>query len=100
MLTRVCGCVLLSQFSEVFFLLLIVRRPPRSTRTDTLFPYTTLVRSDDQAADTADCRPGERRARGAGTERREGRTEPSKRAAGDHRGGHQHDDREIGRAHV
>src|SRR3546814_2769714 len=28
------------------FCLLIVRRPPRSTRTDTLFPYTTLVRSD------------------------------------------------------
>src|SRR3546814_4228000 len=25
------------------------RRPPRSTRTDTLFPYTTLFRSDDQA---------------------------------------------------
>src|SRR3546814_16060841 len=25
--------------------LLIIRRPPRSTRTDTLFPYTTLVRS-------------------------------------------------------
>src|SRR3546814_5990255 len=24
------------------------RRPPRSTRTDTLFPYTTLFRSDDQ----------------------------------------------------
>src|SRR3546814_12393295 len=24
---------------------LITRRPPRSTRTDTLFPYTTLVRS-------------------------------------------------------
>src|SRR3546814_5049918 len=24
---------------------LILRRPPRSTRTDTLFPYTTLVRS-------------------------------------------------------
>src|SRR3546814_12040270 len=23
------------------------RRPPRSTRTDTLFPYTTLVRSDE-----------------------------------------------------
>src|SRR3546814_5956225 len=23
----------------------MVRRPPRSTRTDTLFPYTTLVRS-------------------------------------------------------
>src|SRR3546814_20666179 len=24
-----------------------IRRPPRSTRTDTLFPYTTLVRSVD-----------------------------------------------------
>src|SRR3546814_9490981 len=24
----------------------MLRRPPRSTRTDTLFPYTTLVRSD------------------------------------------------------
>src|SRR3546814_5766706 len=24
------------------------RRPPRSTRTDTLFPYTTLFRSDDE----------------------------------------------------
>src|SRR3546814_21153743 len=27
----------------IFFL--IIRRPPRSTRTDTLFPYTTLCRS-------------------------------------------------------
>src|SRR3546814_5933788 len=26
-------------------LFLMIRRPPRSTRTDTLFPYTTLVRS-------------------------------------------------------
>src|SRR3546814_14744546 len=26
------------------------RRPPRSTRTDTLFPYTTLFRSADGAA--------------------------------------------------
>src|SRR3546814_15355228 len=31
------GCILL------FFLM--IRRPPRSTRTDTLFPYTTLFRS-------------------------------------------------------
>src|SRR3546814_12974058 len=30
----------------VFFFLMI-RRPPRSTRTDTLFPYTTLFRSVD-----------------------------------------------------
>src|SRR3546814_17028808 len=29
---------------NVFFVLMI-RRPPRSTRTDTLFPYTTLFRS-------------------------------------------------------
>src|SRR3546814_20686426 len=28
------------------FFLLMVRRPPRSTRTDTLFPYTTRFRSD------------------------------------------------------
>src|SRR3546814_3989229 len=27
------------------FIFLIIRRPPRSTRTDTLFPYTTLFRS-------------------------------------------------------
>src|SRR3546814_2158504 len=27
---------------------LMVRRPPRSTRTDTLFPYTTLFRSPDR----------------------------------------------------
>src|SRR3546814_14897327 len=26
----------------------MIRRPPRSTRTDTLFPYTTLFRSDAQ----------------------------------------------------
>src|SRR3546814_2601176 len=29
----------------VDFVLLGIRRPPRSTRTDTLFPYTTLCRS-------------------------------------------------------
>src|SRR3546814_17643034 len=28
----------------------MIRRPPRSTRTDTLFPYTTLFRSIDQRA--------------------------------------------------
>src|SRR3546814_5382635 len=32
----------------------MIRRPPRSTRTDTLFPYTTLFRSGaDQIADAA-----------------------------------------------
>src|SRR3546814_1615000 len=29
----------------IMFFLLMIRRPPRSTRTDTLFPYTTLFRS-------------------------------------------------------
>src|SRR3546814_7667699 len=28
----------------------MIRRPPRSTRTDTLFPYTTLFRSDVREA--------------------------------------------------
>src|SRR5213592_5056122 len=30
----------------VFFFFLIIRRPPRSTQRSTLFPYTTLFRSD------------------------------------------------------
>src|SRR3546814_1798685 len=29
----------------------MIRRPPRSTRTDTLFPYTTLFRSQQDHAD-------------------------------------------------
>src|SRR3546814_14650851 len=29
----------------IVFFFLMIRRPPRSTRTDTLFPYTTLFRS-------------------------------------------------------
>src|SRR3546814_9155049 len=37
-------CVGLKSFHRVCFYLMI-RRPPRSTRTDTLFPYTTLFRS-------------------------------------------------------
>src|SRR3546814_21112879 len=36
-------CSVLVMFFFVFFLM--IRRPPRSTRTDTLFPYTTLFRS-------------------------------------------------------
>src|SRR3546814_11111499 len=35
----------MSCWSIVCFLM--IRRPPRSTRTDTLFPYTTLIRSED-----------------------------------------------------
>src|SRR3546814_15049288 len=33
----------------VIFFFLRIRRPPRSTRTDTLFPYTTLFRSASSA---------------------------------------------------
>src|SRR3546814_5846448 len=33
--------------SVLFLFFLMIRRPPRSTRTDTLFPYTTLFRSVD-----------------------------------------------------
>src|SRR3546814_6662091 len=32
-------------YSILYFFFLMIRRPPRSTRTDTLFPYTTLFRS-------------------------------------------------------
>src|SRR3546814_4182068 len=41
------GCCLYLLFSLQFFFVffLMIRRPPRSTRTDTLFPYTTLFRS-------------------------------------------------------
>src|SRR3546814_8226371 len=31
--------------THLLFVFLMIRRPPRSTRTDTLFPYTTLFRS-------------------------------------------------------
>src|SRR3546814_13899729 len=31
----------------IMFFFLMIRQPPKSTRTDTLFPYTTLFRSDD-----------------------------------------------------
>src|SRR3546814_16593948 len=34
----------------LFIFFLMIRRPPRSTRTDTLFPYTTLFRSHRPAA--------------------------------------------------
>src|SRR3546814_4915388 len=42
------SCMYITVFLYSFFFLRI-RRPPRSTRTDTLFPYTTLFRSDAPA---------------------------------------------------
>src|SRR3546814_20500321 len=38
----------------MFFFFLMIRRPPRSTRTDTLFPYTTLFRSAVAVYDPVD----------------------------------------------
>src|SRR3546814_13524757 len=38
-------CVLLLSPAYCSFFFLLIRRPPRSTRTDTPFPYTTLFRS-------------------------------------------------------
>src|SRR3546814_9920647 len=38
--------VILFMLFVIIFFFLMIRRPPRSTRTDTLFPYTTLFRSD------------------------------------------------------
>src|SRR3546814_9283475 len=47
-----------SVFSSLFIFFLMIRRPPRSTRTDTLFPYTTLFRSNALAAEGI--KPGDR----------------------------------------
>src|SRR3546814_3294700 len=46
----------------MLFFFLMIRRPPRSTLTDTLFPYTTLFRSPPAgapAAAAAGCAPAE-----------------------------------------
>src|SRR3546814_6607588 len=42
--------MIVSYLAVSCFFCLMIRRPPRSTRTDTLFPYTTLFRSGDQRA--------------------------------------------------
>src|SRR3546814_9870720 len=71
----------------------MIRRPPRSTRTDTLFPYTTLFRSAQSAfaggrismPDDQDRRAGARGARiyrlwlvPLSSRRRDGNVEPDK----------------------
>src|SRR3546814_15315673 len=46
LLTHVCVVFIdILEYIHMFFFFLMIRRPPRSTRTDTLFPYTTLFRS-------------------------------------------------------
>src|SRR3546814_12194780 len=80
------------------FFFLMIRRPPRSTRTDTLFPYTTLFRSA-----LSERRAGACRSLRGGRARRIG-ARPGR--AVDRRGGRApgRADRcrraEIGRAHV
>src|SRR3546814_18063251 len=44
---------------SLFVFFLMIRRPPRSTRTDTLFPYTTLFRSKRATATPKTSKPGE-----------------------------------------
>src|SRR3546814_17732991 len=68
-LLHVCVTLCLVLLFLGFFFLMILR-PPRSTRTDTLFPYTTLFRSDagahlqlgDARSDAGDRREDRRRA--------------------------------------
>src|SRR3546814_2733354 len=48
--------VMLLELCYWFCFFLMIRRPPRSTRTDTLFPYTTLFRSQSAVVYTRDAR--------------------------------------------
>src|SRR3546814_10600818 len=50
----------------------MIRLPPRSTRTDTLFPYTTLFRSDQQRGADPGRRPRQREGELHRVERRPG----------------------------
>src|SRR3546814_223458 len=50
MTTHLCNVSVLDIYSIIVLFFLMIRRPPRSTRTDTLFPYTTLFRSIGEAA--------------------------------------------------
>src|SRR3546814_15072412 len=78
-----CSCCYFSFF-------LMIRRPPRSTRTDTLFPYTTLFRSE---ADRRQRRPAVADADGR-------RRQPEQRAQRRHleiERGHRHGDRKSTR---
>src|SRR3546814_12900161 len=64
----------MSLFVAFLFFFLMIRRPPRSTRTDTLFPYTTLFRSrhhravwlQQPAVPCVDCLPRQSRGVDAG----------------------------------
>src|SRR3546814_7938047 len=60
----------------------MIRRPPRSTRTDTLFPYTTLFRSPRPSARGKRFRPRRRSAAGESPPAARGRSRRRRRCAG------------------
>src|SRR3546814_20061958 len=65
----------------------MIRRPPRSTRTDTLFPYTTLFRSGQRRGDRLAAVVGQRAAADAAhaavaRARADRRERPARHAAG------------------
>src|SRR3546814_9918687 len=67
----------------------MIRRPPRSTRTDTLFPYTTLFRSPAQPERVAHHRHRRQAHGGGGDHRRQQKPEEGIEHAGSdgHAGG-------------
>src|SRR3546814_20275421 len=67
-LCHTCNIVVLDRLICAFFVLMI-RRPPRSTRTDTLFPYTTLFRSGRAGDDGQAARDPARRSGGGAVAR-------------------------------
>src|SRR3546814_15707338 len=60
---RLCVILIYIYFIFFNFFFLMIRRPPRSTRTDTLFPYTTLFRSSHRLRQGAVADAGGRRRR-------------------------------------
>src|SRR3546814_13874153 len=72
-------CMILS----ILFFFLMIRRPPRSTRTYTLFPYTTLFRSHRRARPD-DGRRGDGRHRVPEGPGRHARSRPSDRRSEEH----------------
>src|SRR3546814_8035717 len=60
----------------------MIRRPPRSTRTDTLFPYTTLFRSPADVGGDRACREARLQTRFPAAELRKGRSMAKKPKAG------------------
>src|SRR5256885_5311253 len=67
LLDRICDLLRRrAMLRQLFFFFLMIRRPPRST----LFPYTTLFRSQDQDGDERDHRQHDERDAGLGEHRR------------------------------